>query len=147
MAIALFDRIVRVELQEMTKSNYWDNKDYEKYKLPETPNEPTGKGVLAKFEDADNGALYPPDARMSAFRVRTRERVSLTSRTVSNCERFGSLNSCSCSIGLSSPEIMPQAASTIDLIYNIHGQTSIYDDFLELLLGKLWGEDGMSILY
>ena len=58
MAAALFDRIIKVELQEMTKSNYWDNKDYEKYKLPETPNEPTGKGVLAKFEDADNRALY-----------------------------------------------------------------------------------------
>ena len=72
MAPALFDR--KVELQEKTKSNYWDNKDYEKYKLPETPNEPTGKGVLAKFEDADNGTLCLPDARMSAFRVRTRER-------------------------------------------------------------------------
>ena len=42
MAAALFDRIIKVELQEMTKSNYWDNKDCEKYKLPETPNEPTG---------------------------------------------------------------------------------------------------------
>ena len=67
MAAALFDRIIKVELQEMTKSNYWDNKDCEKYKLPETPNEPTGKGVLAKFEDADNRALYLPDTRMSAF--------------------------------------------------------------------------------
>lgn len=74
MAAALFDRIIKVELHEMTKSNYWDNKDYEKYKLPEIPNEPTGKGVLAKFEDADNRALYLPDPRMSAFRVRTRER-------------------------------------------------------------------------
>jgi hypothetical protein len=72
MAVALFDRIVKVELKKMTKSNYWDNKDYEKYKLPETPNE--REKVLAKFEDADNGALYLPDARMSAFRVRTRER-------------------------------------------------------------------------
>jgi hypothetical protein len=44
MAVALFDRIVKVELKKMTKSNYWDNKDYEKYKLPETPNEP-GKGT------------------------------------------------------------------------------------------------------
>lgn len=74
MAAALFDRLDKVEFQEMTKSNYWDNKDYEKYELPEIPNEPTGKGALAKFEDVDNGDLYRPAARMSAFRVQTKER-------------------------------------------------------------------------
>jgi hypothetical protein len=46
------------------------SKDYEKYKLPKTLNEPTGKGVLAKFEDADNRALYLPDARMSSLPVK-----------------------------------------------------------------------------
>ena len=74
MAAALFDRTTKVGVKEMMKSSFWENKEYDKYNIPDIPNEPSGKGAFAKFEDADNGDLYNQEARICAFRIRTKNR-------------------------------------------------------------------------
>ena len=71
----VFDTLTKIDTEQVISSSMWQNfTDIEKYELPLSPKRPSGKVVHAQFEDTNNGDLYLPAARMTACRVRTRER-------------------------------------------------------------------------
>lgn len=72
----VFDSLPRLNVQEVLNSEIWKPSDITKYDIPESPKPPTGKRLHALFEDTKSEALYLPDARLTAFRGRSKERFT-----------------------------------------------------------------------
>jgi hypothetical protein len=63
----VFDTLTKIDTEQVISSSMWQNfTDIEKYKLPLSPERPSGKVVHAQFEDTNNGDLYLPAAGMTA---------------------------------------------------------------------------------
>ena len=72
----VFDKLEKFNIQQILDLSVWKNSDSDtvKYHLPTALKPPTGKSLHAPFEDADSGDLYMPVAKLTAFRVRSKER-------------------------------------------------------------------------
>ena len=72
----VFDKLEKLNMQQVLDLSVWKNSDSDtvKYHLPTALKPPTGKRLHAPFEDADSVDLYMPGAKLTAFRVRSKER-------------------------------------------------------------------------
>jgi hypothetical protein len=72
----VFDKLEKLNIQQILDLSVWKNSDSDtvKYHLPTALKPPTGKSLHDPFEDADSGDLYMPVAKLTAFRVRSKER-------------------------------------------------------------------------
>ena len=72
---SFFDKLEQLEIDKISNTEFWlkDN-EFEKYKFPDNPKQPTGLAIKADFEKLDHD-LQRPAARMLAFRVTSQERL------------------------------------------------------------------------
>lgn len=77
---ACFEKLGKINPIILRQNLEWKNcftaKDIDKYIIPSNPNKPHGKGANALTERIDlNQNIYEPAARMTAFRVESKERL------------------------------------------------------------------------
>lgn len=71
---AVFSDLGKLKESAVMHTREWTSHVFEKYKIPEKPHTPSGKGANAPYEDL-NIELYNPNANMLGFRVKSHERL------------------------------------------------------------------------
>ena len=72
----VLDKLEKLNIQLVLDSSVWRNYDSAimKYHLPTAPKPPSGKGLHVPFADVDSADLYMTEGKLTAFRVRSKER-------------------------------------------------------------------------